>query len=447
MPSPGRTPPDLEYLKANFFAGLSRYEFLEPIGRGGMALVLKVRDLELDEVIAMKVLWGSSWTEPEMLLSRFKSEISLNRRIKHPNVCRLHDFGVHAEFPYLTMEWVPGRDFGRVLENDGPLDVARVVQILGKTARGCAAAHDVGVIHRDLKPANLMIRPDDEVSILDFGLARDATKTSARITEVGTTVGTPHYMSPEQVHGGIVDGRSDIYAIGALAYEALAGCHLFTGLTPMSIALKHVEALVPIEPLKDRHVSRELIAIVLRCLRKEPETRFQSAGELAQQLETLSRLLAPEAEAPGVRQRNVQTKTHDRSRLLGAIGKEEKPLVLIVDDEPAIRRLLARVVTDAGFSAAEAASGEESLQFLQTRLADLILMDVLMPGIDGFDTVRILKSQSRYAAIPILFMSQLPERNRVAFASQTGAVAFMPKPLDLEALVGEIRRILSSLTA
>jgi len=443
MLRPGGTAPDLEYLKANFFAGLSRYELLEPIGQGGMALVLKVRDLELDEVIAMKVLWGSAWTDAEMLLSRFKSEISLSRRIKHPNVCRLHDFGVHANFPYLTMEWVPGRDFGQVLENDGPLDAARAIRILGQTARGVAAAHDVGVVHRDLKPANLMIRPDDEVSILDFGLAREAMGTGPRITDLGTTVGTPRYMSPEQVRGETVDGRSDIYAIGVIAYEALAGCYLFAGSTPLSVARKHLEVPVPIEPLKDRRVSPELIAIVLRCLRKEPETRFQSAGELAEQLETLSRILAPETKAPGVKQRNVRTQAHDRRRLLETIRRKEKPLVLIVDDERAIRRLLATVVADAGFSAAEAASGEEALQFLQTRLADLILMDVLMPGVDGFDTVRILKSQSRYAAIPILFMSQLPERNRVAFASQTGAVAFMPKPLDLEALVGEMRRILS----
>ena len=435
--------PGLELLKADFFPGLPRYEFLEPIGRGGMAVVLKVRDLELDEIIAMKLLWRAAFLDSTMLLSRFKSEVSLNRRIKHPNVCRLHDFGFHADYPYLTMEWVPGRDFGRVLENDGALAAARVLRILGKTARGVAAAHDVGVVHRDLKPANLMIRPDDDVSILDFGLAREAVGSGPRITEVGTSVGTPHYMAPEQVRGGPVDGRSDIYSIGVIAYEALAGCYLFTGSTQISVALKHLEMPAPTEPLKDRRVSRELTAIVLRCLRKEPETRFQSAGELAEQFEHLSRLLEPEAEAPGAKQRDVRTEVHDRKRLLAEIGREEKPLVLVVDDEPAIRRLLARVVFDAGYSAAEAASGEEALQFLQTRLADLILMDVLMPGVDGFDTVRILKSQSRYAAIPILFMSQLPERNRVTFASQTGAVAFLPKPLDIEALIGEMRRILS----
>lgn len=444
MNTRSRSAPDVERLQASFFPGLPRYEFLETIGRGGMGLVLKVRDRELGEVIAMKILLGAAGSDHELLLSRFKGEVSLNRRIKHPNVCRLHDFGISGGFPYLTMEFVAGRDLGRLVEADGPLAAVRAVRILGQISRGVAAAHAVGVVHRDLKPANLMIRARDEVSILDFGLAYDTIQPSPRITQVGTTVGTPHYMSPEQIKGQAVDGRSDIYGIGAIAYEALVGRFLYEASTPLSVAMKHLEEPVPVGPLEERSVPRELIAIVLRCLRKEPAARFQTAAELASHLETLARLFEPAPDPPNPTQRAVRTAVHDRGRILASVAAPPKRVVLIVDDEPAIRKLISQVLQEAGFETAESASGEIALDYLQTNAVDLVLMDVLMPGVDGLDTVRILKSQARTAAIPIIFISQFPERNRVAFASQTGAIAFMPKPLDLHALVEEARRILDS---
>ncbi len=433
---------DPEFLRSVFFVDLPRYEFLDVLGRGGMGIVFKVKDLELNETIAMKVLSGAAGLDRTMLLQRFKSEVSLNRKIKHPNVCRLHDFGLHQDFPFVTMEYVSGRDLGREIEALGALPAGRAVRVMEQVALGVAAAHAVGIVHRDLKPANVMLRPSDEVSVLDFGLAHDTTDRSTRITRIGTTVGTPHYMAPEQVQGEGADERSDIYAIGVIAYEALAGCFLYEASSPLSVALKHVEEPVPVEPLREQSVPRELIAIVLRCLRKDPATRFGSAGELAVQLETLRRLLVPEAPSPESPQSRLPTAVHDRTRLLGLAGGATKPLILVVDDEPAIRQLLTTVLRDGGYETMEASSGEGALAILARRDADLILMDVLMPGVDGFDTVRILKSQPRYAATPVIFMSTFPEKNRVAFASQTGAIAFLPKPLHLATLLSEVRRIL-----
>jgi serine/threonine protein kinase len=440
----GRIAVDPEFLRSVFFTDLPRYEYMEILGRGGMGIVFKVRDLELDEIIAMKVLWGAVGTDPEMLLARFKSEISLNRRIKHPNVCRLHDFGVSQSFPFVTMEYVPGRDLGHVIGQEGPLPAPRAVYLLGQVAQGVSAAHAVGIVHRDLKPANVMIRPSGEVSILDFGLAHDTTDPGPRITRIGTTVGTPHYMSPEQVQGEGADERSDIYSIGVIAYEALAGCSLYTASSALSVALKHVEEPVPVRPLEGKKVPRELIAIVLRCLRKDPATRFQTAAELATQLEMLRRLQEPEARPLDLPQSRIPTAVHDRSRLFEVIHPPPRRVVLVVDDEPAIRRLISTTLKDGGFDALESESGEAALELLRTRAVDLILMDVLMPGVDGFDTVRILKSQPQHAATPVLFMSNFPEKNRVAFASQTGAIAFLPKPLRMATLLSEVRQILGS---
>lgn len=436
---------DPEAWRSLFFAKVPRYELVAPLGHGGMGLVFKVRDVDLNETIAMKVLWTAVGADRATMLTRFKSEISLNRKIKHTNVCRLYDFGMNGDLPYLTMEFVPGRSLGKVIEDEGRLTPAAGVAMLAQVARGVAAAHAVGIIHRDLKPANLMIRESGDLSILDFGLAHDMRDLKPRITELGTAVGTPHYMSPEQLDGDEADERSDIYAIGVIAYEALTGRILFDARSVLTLARQHRQAPVPLEPLEDAGVPPELVAIVLRCLRKEPAARFQTTGELAAQLEALRRILSP-ADAPaGPKQSRVRTAVKRRSRVLRGIAgapPKKRPLVLIVDDEPAIRKLVATCLGGEGFDTLEAGTGAEALEILRGRPADLVLLDVLMPGLDGFDTVRVLKSQPGLAVTPVILMSGFPEKNRVAFAGQAGAVAFLAKPLRMAELVEIVRRVL-----
>jgi CheY-like chemotaxis protein len=453
---PARPPPGPDALRASFFESLPRYECLGSLGSGGMGAVFKALDRELTEVIAIKVLRRSNPNEREAALRRFKGEVSLNRRISHPNVCRLHDYGIAGELPYLTMEFVDGKDLGTLIDFDGPLPAARALRILGQITRGVAAAHAAGIVHRDLKPANVMVRPSGDISILDFGLAHDATRTDPRITLVGTAVGTPQYMSPEQLRGLVVDERSDIYAIGVMAFELLAGRRLFTGRTFLSIARKHLETVVSRETLEERGVSRELAAVVLRCLAKKPEERFQSAAAVASSLEALERLQAPRAPAAAPappREARVKTAVHRRSSILAAIATApvaehddaapaRRPVVLVVDDEDQVRNVVCAWLRRAGFEVVSAASGEEALTLFETRTFGLVLIDVLMPGLDGFDTVRVLKSRPERAGIPVLFMSGFPEKNRVLFAGQTGAVDFLSKPLDLKALVGKVIAIL-----
>ncbi|MCM3877795.1 MAG: serine/threonine protein kinase, partial [Thermoanaerobaculia bacterium] len=242
--------PGPDALRASFFASLPRYEFRGSLGRGGMGYVFKALDRELNEVIAIKVLSQSDPNQREAVLRRFKAEVSLNRRISHPNVCRLHDYGVAGGSPYLTMEFVEGRDLGTVVDSDGAGPAARALRILTQLTRGVAAAHAAGIVHRDLKPANVMVRPSGDISILDFGLAHDTNRTDPRITRTGVAVGTPQYMSPEQLRGLVVDERSDIYAIGAMAFELLTGRRLFSGRTFLSLARKHLETTVSRETLE-----------------------------------------------------------------------------------------------------------------------------------------------------------------------------------------------------
>jgi CheY-like chemotaxis protein len=445
----------LDALRASFFALLPRYEDQGSLGRGGMGYVFKALDRELNEVIAIKVLSPSNLGEREAVLHRFKGEVSLNRRISHPNVCRLYDYGVAGELPYLTMEFVDGRDLGTVIDSGGPIPAARALPILTQLTRGVAAAHAAGIVHRDLKPANVMVRPSGDISILDFGLAHDSNRTVPRITRAGTTVGTPQYMSPEQLRGLVVDERSDIYAIGVMAFELLTGRRLFTGRTFLSLARKHFETPVSRETLEEKGVSRELAAVVLRCLAKKPEERFQTAAAVATSLEVLERLQAPRVPAAGPappREARVKTAVHRRSSILAAVttaaaaaqnpSPARRPAVLVVDDEDLVRNVVCEWLRRAGFEVIPSPSGEDALTLFETRTFDLVLIDVLMPGLDGFDTVRVLKSRPERAAIPVFFMSGFPEKNRVVFAGQTGAVEFLSKPLDLKALVGKVIAIL-----
>ncbi|MEO8587310.1 MAG: serine/threonine-protein kinase [Acidobacteriota bacterium] len=448
----------LDALRTSFFASLPRYEDRGSLGKGGMGYVFKALDRELNEEIAIKVLSRSRPDEREAVLLRFKREVSVNRKISHPNVCRLFDYGVAGESPYLTMEFVEGDDLGTLIDSGGPIPAARALRILTQLTRGVAAAHAAGIVHRDLKPANVMIRPSGDISILDFGLAHDTNRTDARITGAGTAVGTPQYMSPEQLRGLVVDERSDIYAIGVMAFELLTGRRLFTGRTFLSIAQKHLETLVSRDLLEDHGVSRELSAVVLRCLAKKAEDRFQTAAAVATSLEALERLQTPPlpaARAAPPREARVKTNVHRRSSILAAI--QETPAaahevvasarprtVLVVDDEEGIRNLIGVWLRRAGFEVVSAASGEDALTLFETRTFDLVLMDVLMPGLDGFDTVRVLKSRPDRAAIPVFFMSGFPEKNRVAFAGQAGAIEFLTKPLDMKRLAEKVTAILGN---
>jgi CheY-like chemotaxis protein len=255
-------------------------------------------------------------------------------------------------------------------------------------------------------------------------------------------------MSPEQVQGRLVDERSDIYAIGAIAFELLTGRRMFSGRTFLSIARKHLETTVSRGTLEEGGVPRELAAIVIRCLAKKAEDRFPDASALADSFEAFERMQTPPEPAATSQTRHAaRTKTavHRRSDILPPakpVTPAGRAVVLVVDDEDQVRNLLCECLRRSGFEAVPSPSGEDALTLFETRMFDLVLIDVLMPGLDGFDTVRVLKSRPERAQIPVVFMSGFPEKNRVLFAGQTGAVDFLSKPLDLKSLVAKVTAIL-----
>jgi serine/threonine protein kinase len=443
-----------------------------------MGIVFKAQDLDLDEVVAIKVLSPDWESDDQQLLIRFKREINLNRKIKHPNVARIHDFGMSGDFPYITMEYVTGTDLRTLIQKERRLPPAQAISILRQIALGSEAAHKLGIIHRDLKSQNVMVEESGAVAILDFGLARG--KTNEALTLDSVMVGTPHYMSPEQALGRPTDARSDVYSIGVMAFEMLTGRVLYDGESPLVIAMKHVSDPAPDDLNHLPDVPPEFAAIVYRSLAKDPGDRFPSAAELEAELAML-RPFAPEAapppalvppppEAPApppaaARPEPAATATMpvapDRAGEPSAKPKpapptqpgvprlppqprtkDRPPSVLIVEGDEQQRKPLAELLKKFGCTTLEARDGEKALGMLLTNTVDLVLMDSVLPGMDGFDVTRVMKSQPTTTSLPIVLMSSRLDRGHFAFAIQSGATDFLAKPLILDASVGRLWHIL-----
>ncbi len=273
---------------------LGSLEILAPLGAGGMGEVYRARDAKLNRDVAVKVL-PESFANDREALARFEREAHAVAALNHPNILSIFDFGTHDGTVYAVMELLEGSSLRDKLDA-GALPQRRAVEIAVQIARGLAAAHEKGVVHRDLKPENVFLTEDGRVKILDFGLAKKLGPASAETnapttpagTEPGTVMGTVGYMSPEQVRGRDVDARSDIFSFGAVFYEMLSGRRAFR----RDSAVETMSAILKEEPPElsetGRGISPSLDRIVRHCLEKSPSARFQSAGDIAFDLESLS---------------------------------------------------------------------------------------------------------------------------------------------------------------
>lgn len=258
-----------------------RYEVLRKLGSGGMGQVYEVLDTEINERIALKILKPEIACD-EHIIRRFKNELKLARKIRHKNVCQMFQLERYEGTHFITMELVSGKNLKALIKGAGRLSVDRALHIAHDICEGLGAAHSLGVIHRDLKPQNIMIDRQGIVRIMDFGIARSIETGST--AETGRLLGTPEFMSPEQISGQDVDQRSDIYAMGVLLFEMVTSKPPFEGTTPISVALQHLSSPPPDPRTLDPSIDEGLARLILRCLEKDRADRYQSAQELADNL-------------------------------------------------------------------------------------------------------------------------------------------------------------------
>ncbi len=278
-----------EITRTRLNAALKRYEVRESLGTGGMARVYKGYDRVLEREIAIKVL-HEHLTEDPTFMERFKREAQIVASFNHPNIVQVYDFdGIEYDDQhifYMVMSYIPGTNLFHVLsehaEDKTPMDEERIESIMLDLLAALDYAHQGGMVHRDVKPANILINPEDHVVLTDFGIAR--LNQNSQLTEEGSTIGTPAYMSPEQAAGEPIDGRSDLYSAGIILFEMLTGETPYGDDRSLSVLLKHLHA--PIPSLADYPYieNTHLDAVIFKALAKQPGQRYQTASEFATDL-------------------------------------------------------------------------------------------------------------------------------------------------------------------
>lgn len=271
------------HLSSTALAALSqRYEILSAAGHGSMGNVYKACDRETGETVALKLL-KSEIASDQAMMDRFKNELLFARKITHKNVCRVYEFNRLGGVAYTSMEFVEGESLRSVLNRFGGLPQRKAVDLALQICSGLKEAHAQDIVHRDLKPENVMIDAQGNVKIMDFGIAR-SMEAGTRLT--GSMVGTPAYMAPEQVAGKPVDYRTDIYSLGLMLYEMFTGSPAFRADNPVAVALKQMREEPPLPREVEPNVPVSAERIIMKCLEKEPDHRFQTVADLESALKS-----------------------------------------------------------------------------------------------------------------------------------------------------------------
>jgi len=269
-----------------------RYQVLKELGRGGMGIVFQAYDKQLQEQVAIKILSPLLANDTDAL-ERLKREVSAARRITHPNVIRIHDIAEVNGLQYVSMEYFGGINLRDHLKQSGHLSVMQAFNIASQICDGVQAAHAQGVIHRDLKSQNIILNAANQIKIIDFGLAH--TQQQQGLTATGLIMGTPEYMSPEQVSGKRVDERTDIYSLGIILYEIFTGKVPFTGSSAISVGFQQMKDPPPLPSSINPQIGGPIEQVILKALQKDPMHRYRDVNELKQDLEAaINRPVVPE---------------------------------------------------------------------------------------------------------------------------------------------------------
>ena len=369
--------PILELERGMLFA--ERYEIIEELGRGGMGRVYRVKDKKINEEVALKLI------KPEIAdsktIERFGNELKMARKISHKNVCRMYHLSEESGTHYITMEYVPGETLKGMIRMTKQLSVGTAISIAKQICEGLGEAHRLGVVHRDLKPQNIMIDKQGNARIMDFGIARSLESDGT--TRPGVLIGTPEYMSPEQTEFRDVDQRSDIYSSGILLFEMLTGRIPFEGETPISVAMKHKSEKPPNPAKLNPQIPENLSRIILTCLEKDREKRYQSVDKLLADLNALEEgLPTTERTMPKrtpITEKEITVSFRPKKALIPLLAVlalaviavivwqllPQREVMLPPSDKPSLVVMYFKNNT-----------GEEGLDHWRTALADLLITDL-----------------------------------------------------------------------
>jgi serine/threonine protein kinase/serine phosphatase RsbU (regulator of sigma subunit) len=426
---------------------IAHYRILSHIGDGGMGAVYRAEDTRLGRTVALKFLGGVDGPARD----RFVREAQSASALDHPNICTIFEIGDADGRAYISMACYEGQTL-RSLIDRGPLDVDSTIDIIRQTASGLAAAHAKGIVHRDIKPENLMILPDGRVIILDFGLAKG--QTDATVTQEGTVMGTAAYMSPEQATGRVVDFRSDIWSLGAVLYEMLAGDRPFPGAYPQAVLYGILNA--DPEPLSGRRAGLplQLVEIVDRMLQKEPDNRFSRLQEVMDALQAVRSRAAAKSQA---RERVAgaapsEPAASDSGASSPALLDSEPDVLhlLCVDDEPELELLMQqrfrKNIRTGAWKFVFALDGQDALNKLEQHPEiGVILTDLNMPRMDGLTLLSRLSELDR--PLRTVVVSAYGDLEKIRTAMNRGAFDFVTKPIDFADLETTVDKAAADLAA
>ncbi|PYQ62649.1 MAG: hypothetical protein DMF58_01145 [Acidobacteria bacterium] len=422
---------------------LGNYRLIDRLGAGGMGEVWRAEDTRLMRQVAIKILSERIANDPEWK-ARFLREARTIAQMNHPNIATIYSIEQEADKLFIAMELVEGESLATVLAH-GALEPVEAVRIIRQVAEALAEAHDKGIVHRDVKPDNVIVGKRG-VKVLDFGIAKQiiATTGTPTLTQAGLIVGTPFYMSPEQALGRPVDTRSDLFSLGVVLYEALAGKRPFEGEsvteTMMNIIMQEPPELTTVAP----KVPAALVEIVARALQKKPERRYGSAGEM---VDALSRVdfKQPAARAPQ-KPPKIDAPT---MAMPSAPQSSQAPIpgqrALVADDDPVTRYLIANILGQRRIAFDEAANGYDAVKQLKEHDYTLVFLDLLMPRIDGWGVIDWLRRSKTKA--PRIFVITGVKDQTLSVADRELVSGLIYKPLDPNEVDRVVQQSLSGVTA
>jgi serine/threonine-protein kinase len=327
-----------------------RYRIESLLGEGGMGAVYRAFDTELERTVALKLVRPELAVNPQTM-KRFKQELLLASRISHKNILRIHDLGDSGGIKFITMAFVDGQDLAHVIDGTGRLPIPRALAFTRQLCAALEAAHAEGVVHRDLKPQNILVDGSDCIYVSDFGLAKSLEAEISMGTRTGQILGTPRYMSPEQVEAKDVDHRSDLYSAGLIVYEMFTGELPFRGESAMQLMYQRVSE-PPRDPRRTRPELPDYLAnIILKCLEKDPEKRYQSAREI---LDDLDRQNAPVVTNNGGKTISIQIRKPTRRGSIRAIAVAAG-MAAVLAGVPQTRRAIRGLLPGGGKTATSGA--------------------------------------------------------------------------------------------